>query len=263
LYKWYKQVHADMVKIKENCSTSGKHGFSLTGVFDVDDEQYQDFVHNFAHGQKAVCYLAALAIHHGTSSFDWFSRNLPENTFFVDGMDGGSENNDEREPTERLSSGKKSRAGSSRGPPESVAVDNDGDESVRQTTLDRLAAALHGGDSPQKRDYYKAKTEQIALQNKEDKETIDLRILGSQAEESRRAVQEIASGLKEISAVKELSNIAAPVKQQLNLAESNFQKLLTSLNKSMDDATSRKRSRDWHNSMSQNGEDEESSSTYS
>jgi hypothetical protein len=51
-----------MVKIKGNCSTSGKHGFSLTGVF---DEQCQDFVHNFGHGQKPVCYLGALAIHRG------------------------------------------------------------------------------------------------------------------------------------------------------------------------------------------------------
>jgi hypothetical protein len=33
LYKWYKQVHADMVKIKDNCDRSGKHdGFSLKGV---------------------------------------------------------------------------------------------------------------------------------------------------------------------------------------------------------------------------------------
>jgi hypothetical protein len=32
-----------MVKIKDNCDRSGKHGFSLTGVFDVNDEQYQDY----------------------------------------------------------------------------------------------------------------------------------------------------------------------------------------------------------------------------
>jgi hypothetical protein len=262
LYKWYKQVHADMVKVKDNCSTSGKHGFSLTGVFDVDDDQYQDFVHNFAHGQKAVCYLGALAMHRGTASFDWFSRNLPENVAFVDGMDASDKND---EPPERLSSGKKSRAGSSRGPPQSIlAVDNDDEGSFRETTLDRLAAAFHrGADSPEKRNYYRARTLQIDLKNEEEEETRGLRILGRQAHESRKAMQGIVSGLKDISAAKALSNIAAPVKQKLNLAESNFENLLDTLNQRMleDANNTRKRSRDWDNSRSQNG-DEESSAFY-
>lgn len=64
--KWNKQVNADMVKIKDNCDRSGKHGFSLKGVFDVNDEHYQDFVQNFAQGQKAICYLGALAMYCGT-----------------------------------------------------------------------------------------------------------------------------------------------------------------------------------------------------
>jgi hypothetical protein len=262
LYKWYKQVHADMVKVKDNCSTSGKHGFSLTGVFDVDDDQYQDFVHNFAHGQKAVCYLGALAMHRGTASFDWFSRNLPENVAFVDGMDASDKND---EPPERLSSGKKSRAGSSRGPPQSIlAVDNDDEGSFRETTLDRLAAAFHhGADSPEKCNYYRARTLQIDLKNEEEEETRGLRILGRQAHESRKAMQGIVSGLKDISAAKALSNIAAPVKQKLNLAESNLENLLDTLNQRMleDANNTRKRSRDWDNSRSQNG-DEESSAFY-
>ena len=76
-------------------------------------------------------------------------------------------------------------------------------------------------------------------------------------------MQGIVSGLKDISAAKALSNIAAPVKQKLNLAESNFENLLDTLNQRMleDANNTRKRSRDWDNSRSQNG-DEESSAFY-
>jgi hypothetical protein len=67
----------------------------------------------------------------------------------------------------------------------------------------------------------------------------------------------IVSGLKDISAAKELSKIADPgVQHQLNSAEYNFQKLLVSLNKSMEDASSQKQSRDWDKTMSQNGDEE-------
>jgi hypothetical protein len=261
LYKWYKRVHADLVKIKDNCSTSGKHGFSLTGVFDVDDEQYQDFMNNFAHGQRAICYLGALAIHRGTDSFDWFSRNMPDNVAIVDGMAADYDDR-EREARERASSGKKSRVGSStKGPPHSILVDNTDDGMFQETPIDRLAAALRTPDSPEKREYYKARTKQIMLKNEEDRETRDLRILGNQAEESRKAFEGIVSGLKDVSAAKELSTALAPgVQVELEWAESNLKSLLSSLNKSMSEANSQKRSSDFDKAMSQNGDDESYSS---
>jgi hypothetical protein len=57
-------------------------------------------------------------------------------------------------------------------------------------------------------------------------------------------------GLKDIRAAKELSNLLAPgVQVELDSAESNFQNLLASLNKSMSKANSRKRSRESNNAM--------------
>jgi hypothetical protein len=61
------------------------------------------YVHNFAHGQKAICYLGALAIHHGTESFDWFTRNMPDNVALVDGMEADLDDQ-EWEGRERASS---------------------------------------------------------------------------------------------------------------------------------------------------------------
>jgi hypothetical protein len=236
-----------MVKIKYNCDRSGKHGFSLTGVFDVNDEQYQDFVHNFARGQKAICYLGALAMYRGTESFDWFTRTMPDNVPVVDGMEAANDQ-DEEEARARASSGKKSRVGSSRGPPRSIVINDD--DGFGETAIDRLAAALHGGESPERCRYYRARAEQIELKNKVDSETEDLRILSSRAEESRKAMVVIVGGLKDVSAAKELSNLAPSVQEKLNSVESNFETLLASLNTSMSDANSRKRSRDQEQSMS-------------
>jgi hypothetical protein len=60
----------------------------------------------------------------------------------------------------------------------------------------------------------------------------------------------IVGGLKDVSAAKELSNLAPSVQEKLNSVESNFETLLASLNTSMSDANSRKRSRDQEQSMS-------------
>jgi hypothetical protein len=264
LYKWYKQAHADMVKIKDNCDRSGKHGFSLTGVFDVNDEQYQDFVQNFARGQKTICYLGALAMYRGTESFDWFTKTMPDNVPVVDGFEVDANNDQEQEEAGApcVSSGKKSRAGSSRGPPDSIVITENDD------AVDRLAAALHHrGESPERRKYYEARAKQIEvttkhieLKNEEYSKTRDIRIMGSQAEETQKAVASMASimsSLKDVSASKgELSNLCPGVKDELNSVESNIQKLLASLNQTMSRAANpRKRSRE---SMRQNGDNDES-----
>ena len=247
LYKWYKQVHADMVKIVDNCDRSGKHGFSLNGAFDVDDEQYQDFVQNFARGQKAICYLGALAKYRGTSCFDWFTKTMPNNVPVVDGMEAHTNDEEQEEAGGHASSGKKSRADSaSKGPPHTIDLNGHGDDGFgEQTTLDRIVAAVQGKlDSPQRSRYYDARAKQIEIKNSEEEEMKDLRILGSQAEESRKAVVGIVAGLKDISAARELSNLTPEVKRHLTFVESEFHNLLASLHESMSHASSsRKRSR--------------------
>jgi hypothetical protein len=144
---------------------------------------------------------------------------------------------------ERASSTKKSIAGSSRGPPHSIIVDDDDNDN--ETTIDHLAAALHPADSPEKRQYYLAHTEQIQLknqqillQNQEEEETRDLRIMSRQAEESRRAIDSIVSGLNHVNAAMDLTNIGPSTQVELSAAESNLQKLLASLNNKISEALS-------------------------
>jgi hypothetical protein len=258
-----------MVKVKDNCDRSGKHGFSLKGVFDVNDEQYQDFVQNFARGQKAICYLGALAIYRGTESFDWFTKTMPDNVPVVDGMEADAKDQEQEEAAARVSSGKKSRAGSSRGPPDSIVIteNDDGLGESRETAVDRLAAALRGGESPEKRKYYEARAKQVELTNKqielkneEYSETRDIRIMGSQAEETQKAMASMASivnSLKDVSAAKqELSNLAPGVQEELDSVESNIQKLLASLNKRMSRAAN-PRKRSWEPTRQNEDEPEE------
>jgi hypothetical protein len=237
LYKWYKQVHADMVKIKANCDRSGKHGFSLKGVFNVNDEQYQDFVQNFARGQKAICYLGALAMYRGTESFDWFTNTMPDNVAIVDGMEADGNDEEQKEAAACAPFVKKSRVGSTRGQSRSIAS-HDNDEDFGETAIDRLAAALNStGESHDRNQYYKARARQIHIQNEEIEETREYRMVGS-------AMGGLVSALKDVSAARELSNLALGVQEQLNSVESNVENLLASLNNRL----SRSRKRSWDSS---------------
>jgi hypothetical protein len=86
-------------------------------------------------------------MYRGTESFDWFTRTMPDNVPVVDGMEAANDQ-DEEEARARASSGKKSRVGSSRGPPRSIVINDD--DGFGETAIDRLAAALHGGESPER-----------------------------------------------------------------------------------------------------------------
>lgn len=190
-------------------------------------------------------------MHRGTDSFDWFENSFPSNVPVVDGMEPDDVYDGEfGAEGERASSTKKSITGSSRGPPHSIVLDNDDNDN--ETAIDRLAAALRPVELPEKRQYYLARTkriqlknEQIVLQNEEEKETRDLRIMSRQAEESRKAIDSIVIGLNHVNAAMDLTNIGPSTQVELSTAESNLQKLLASLNNKMSVAlNSQKRSRE-------------------
>ena len=101
-----------------------------------------------------------------------------------------------------------------------------------------MAAVQSKLDSLQRSQYYDAHAKQIEIKNSEEEETKDLQILGSQAEESQKAMVGIVAGLKDISAARELSNLTPEVQKHLNFVESDFCKLLASLHESMSHANS-------------------------
>jgi hypothetical protein len=252
LRRWYKEVHAEMVKHKANCDKSGTHGFTLEGSFDVNSEQYQNFVHNFAHGQKLVCYLAALAMLRGTDSFDWFSRQMPDD---VQGVDGLEESGTLDQSKEHGSSSKKSRAGStSRGMPETINIDDDDDDD-RESAIDRLAAALQprgGVESPARKQLISAKAALVnekvleARRKSRVKEDTDrIKTIETQVKKAKLAVDSIMDGLDKLGTIRETSRFTPRVQEKFNSLELTFENMISSVDESMKEVASRKRTRDY------------------
>jgi len=145
LKKWYNTTHNVLVTYKNNQDKSGQHDFSMEGL--------EEFVRKFSFGQKDVEYLALLACWRGDDALEWFSGKLPSHITTVDGF------GDSRETC-------------------SVTTTIASSKTKDPSEIDRLIAAMtsrpSSGDSPQKRQWYKAKTSQIKSSKKAKARAHDL-----------------------------------------------------------------------------------------
>jgi hypothetical protein len=139
LRKWYTSAHNSLQMYRLKYDKSGQHDFNT-------DEGLEDFVVNFAQGNKDACYLAVLANFRGDEALEHFSAELPEDIEIVDGFTL-DDNEGETMSVYTKDDG------------DSVGTKNSRSTAGGETDMDRLIKALAGGasESPSKKELTEAR----------------------------------------------------------------------------------------------------------
>jgi hypothetical protein len=161
--------------------TSGSHEFD-------SQEGLEEFITNFAHGNRDCCFLAVLANWRGDDALEWFSADLPKDVEIVDGFDESPMQIDAMSEYSMKDDSKYTRDGEA-------------------SEYDRLINALSRGpsESPEKKAYFQQKTNLLRVEEKEKKRKSSIAL----ARELRRECNTMDSDDEEDGALKKRMKLAS------------------------------------------------------